>query len=164
MSTLSTAISIALITTVGIAGITATITTDATTKPATIVTAEIKKQTRIAALAAALKSAAVEFREARAKCEVLMLTEQSSCDAAAKAAQQQAKQIARSKYRSTVKAPANAAMPIPGKARNGAVIALDATLYRAHRNFTDAAVACSADGNPHFNTRPKKQAVRIAMN
>lgn len=164
MSTFSTAISIALVTTVGIAGIAATITTDETTKPATIVTAEIKKHTRVAALAAALKSAAVEYREARAKCEVLMPTEQTICDAAAKAAQKQAKQIARSKYKSTVKAPANAAMPVPGKARGGEVVALDATFYRAHRYFTDAPVTCFADGNPHFNARPKKQAVRIAMN
>ena len=164
MSTLAKAISIALITTVGIAGIAATISTHATTKPATIFTAEVKKQTRVAALAAALKSAAVEYREARAKCEVLAPREQSICDDEAKAAQKQAKQTARNKYRSTVKAPANAAMPIPGKARNGEVVALDAILYRAHRQFTDAPVACFADGNPHFNPRPKKQAVRIAMN
>ena len=164
MSTLSTAISIALFTTVGIVGIAATISTHATTEPATIATAELKRQTRVAALAGALKSAAIEYRAARAKCEVLTPREQTICGDEAKAEQKRAKQIARNKYRNTVKAPANAALSKPEKSRTGEVVVLDAILYRAHRQFTDAPVACFADGNPHFNPRPKKQAVRIAMN
>ena len=164
MSTLSTAISIALVTTVGVVGTAATISTTATTKPANIATVEMKSQTRVAALAAALKSAAVEYRAARAKCEVLTPTEQSSCDDAARAAHKQAKQTARNKYRSAVKAPANAALPKPAKARNGEVVAVDAILYRAHRQLVDAPAACFADGNNNFNAHPKKQSIRIAMN
>ena len=164
MSTRSTAISIALFTIVSIVGIATAISTTAPTKPANIIaTAEMKKQTRVAALAAALKSAAAEYRAARAKCEVLTPTEQSSCDDAAKAAQKQAKLTARNKYRSGVKAPANAALPKPAKARNGKVVAVDAILYRAHRQFTDAPAACFADGNNNFNAQPKKQSIRIAM-
>ena len=164
MSTLSTAISIALITTVGIAGTAATISTHATTEPATIATTEMKRQTRIAALAAALKSAVVEYRAARAKCEVLTPREQTICDDEAKAEQKRAKQTARNKYRSNVKTPASAAFPTPEKAGNGEVVALDAILYRAHRQFTDAPTACFADGNNNFNARPKNQSIRIAMN
>ena len=164
MSTLSTAISIALITTVGIAGTAATISTHATTEPATIATTEMKRQTRIAALAAALKSAVVEYRAARAKCEVLTPREQTICDDEAKAEQKRAKQTARNKYRNIVKAPASAALSKPEKSRTGEVVVLDAILYRAHRQFTDGPVACFADGNNNFNARPKKQSIRIAMN
>ena len=163
MSTRSTAISIALFTIVSMVGVATAISTTAPTKPAHIATAEMKKQTRVAALAAALKSAAAEYRAARAKCEVLTPTEQSSCDDAAKAAQKQAKHTARNQYRSGVKAPANAALPKPAKARNGEVVAVDAILYRAHRQFTDAPAACFADGNNNFNAQPKKQSIRIAM-
>ena len=164
MARLFTPISIVLVATVGIAGIAATISTQMTTTPGTVATIEMKKQTRVVALAAALKSAAVEYRAARAKCEILTPTEKSICDEAAKAEQKQAKQTARNKYRSAITVPANAALPKPEKARNGEVVALDAIFYRAHRQFTDAPVACFADDNNKFNARPKKQTIRIAMN
>ena len=135
----------------------------ATTTNTSVTTAEVSRHTSIAEFGSALKRAAIDYRTARAKCELLSGLEKTVCTAEAKSEQKRAKAAARANYKDGVKSPTNALVNELKTARP-ADAAFDVVLYRAHRQLYDSASACFATGDADFNFQKQKTWPHLAMN
>lgn len=129
MSKLLAGFMIAVVATVAIYAMAATIATNMT---AGFTTTETTHHTRIDEFATGMKRAAAEHRMARAKCERFTGAEKNICHAEAKAEQRRARTKARVKYKDNIKSPANAGVNEARTARE-----VDVALYRAHRQLPD---------------------------
>lgn len=129
MSKLLAGLLIAVVATVGIYAMAATIATNTT---AGFTTTETTHHTRIDEFATGVKRAAAEHRTARAKCERLTGAEKDICHAEAKAEQRRARTKARVKYRDDIKSPVKGGVNEARTARE-----VDVALYRAHRQLPD---------------------------